>query len=109
MATVLKMTEHPVASIREAFNTLSLLRDTVAAMPEVGNVSIRMDHFGALRVEIVVGGLPTIAVENQQKIMFKIENNMIAGYPLVKPVTGFEHGTSGKRTVTALIDTRFGA
>ncbi len=110
MATVVSMPRNntPV-TMQEAFYALSVCRDAIAAaMPEQGGVSIKLEPSGAMRVEIVVGGLPSEAVQNQQRIVFKIENNMIPGYTLAKPTVGFEHGkTAGKRAVFCLLDPAF--
>ncbi|PZR79079.1 MAG: hypothetical protein DI537_41490 [Stutzerimonas stutzeri] len=105
MATVLKMTPNKPVTMQEAFYALSVAQEAIkTAMPEAGAVTIRLEPSGAMKVEITVGGLPSVGVENQQKIVFKIENQMVRGYRLLNPTVGFEHGRAGHRIVTCLLD-----
>jgi hypothetical protein len=108
MATAVARINTPV-SLHEAFYALSVARDEIKRAttfnPDYPSVvSIRLEASGAMKAEIIVGGPPTTSVENQQRIAFVIENNMIPGCRLANPVPGFENGrSSGRRTVTALL------
>jgi hypothetical protein len=111
MATLLKpVPNNKPVTMQEAFYAFSVAQRTIRdAMPEAASVTIRLEPSGAIKAEIIAGGLPAEAVQNQQKIVFKVENQMVPGYRLLHPTLGNEHGKTGRRMVTALLDPGFGS
>lgn len=104
--SVVKIMNNEPVSLSAAYYAFSALQEAIrAAMPEAGGITVKVEPSGSLKVEIVVGGLPSDSVQNQQQIMFKIANNIVAGYRLINATPGFENGKpTGRRAVIVLVD-----
>jgi hypothetical protein len=67
-------------TVTDAIMAINHMRDHIRGdLPEASQITVMVDADGVAKAEILVGGIPSEESQRQDRMRFRIENNMVEG------------------------------